>query len=352
MKIGMILAYENNPYAGVVRPFINWAKMLNKMYVDVEFLVIHVSKEILDAIDTIKCKSYSFKNIKDLVDFCNIRNYEYIMIDDYIRRLNILQKLGSKHKIIVYVQILYGTHNIFAIFKTSLLRWKIIYSVAKYIPFTILRKKYVKLFENADYIIANSQFTASLLYLLYNIRADGIVYPPVDDEIFTTKAKKDNAMLVYLGSYAGDTEECFIEEIITVLRQNNIKIFLMGNPIIRRKLKDKFNDIEEIYNLTDNELAKIYSRCRLVICPQIWEQFGYVAAESILCETPVLAFNYNGISEIIKLTKFGFLANNKKEFLKFLEDVDTQFALDHLNKEIIPFTNKISTQYLLNIIRS
>ena len=38
------------------------------------------------------------------------------------------------------------------------------------------------------------------------------------------------------------------------------------------------------------------------------ESFGQVAAESLACETPVLAFNYSGIKDIVYHQKSGYLA--------------------------------------------
>ena len=72
-------------------------------------------------------------------------------------------------------------------------------------------------------------------------------------------------------------------------------------------------------NLTDTDLAKMYSRSKLTICPQKWEQFGLVTVESISCGTPVLAFNCMGFQETITKNS-GWLANNEVEFLQMLND--------------------------------
>jgi len=83
-------------------------------------------------------------------------------------------------------------------------------------------------------------------------------------------------------------------------------------------MKNEFR-IHESINISDQELAKIYSECILTICPQKYEMFGYVVAESVSCGTPVLAFNCMGIAEIITHSRLGYLANNKKDFIKKIE---------------------------------
>ena len=60
----------------------------------------------------------------------------------------------------------------------------------------------------------------------------------------------------------------------------------------------------------ENELRKIINNARAVIFPQI-EDFGLVAAESIACGTPVIAYAKGGALEIIKDGKNGLLFNEQ-----------------------------------------
>jgi glycosyltransferase involved in cell wall biosynthesis len=78
----------------------------------------------------------------------------------------------------------------------------------------------------------------------------------------------------------------------------------------------------------------MYSRSKITICPQKWEQFGLVPVESISCGTPVLAFNCMGFQETIDTTT-GWLANNEKDFLHILHNA--------LEKQELPFQELRST---------
>jgi len=99
----------------------------------------------------------------------------------------------------------------------------------------------------------------------------------------------------------------------------------MGNKAVLEKIIKNSGTIH-ISPSSDLDLAKFYSECKLVICPQLWEQLGYVPLESMACGTPVLAFDYIGPAETIIDGKTGWLAKNKKDFLNLLNRI--------LNKEI------------------
>lgn len=56
------------------------------------------------------------------------------------------------------------------------------------------------------------------------------------------------------------------------------------------------------------EMARIYNYLDVMIVPSRAESFGQVAAESLACQTPVVAFNYSGIKDIITHKRNGLLA--------------------------------------------
>jgi glycosyltransferase involved in cell wall biosynthesis len=57
------------------------------------------------------------------------------------------------------------------------------------------------------------------------------------------------------------------------------------------------------------ELAYLYSRAIFTVVPSFVESFGQVAAESLSCETPVVAFECSGLAEIVAHMDTGFLAS-------------------------------------------
>lgn len=56
------------------------------------------------------------------------------------------------------------------------------------------------------------------------------------------------------------------------------------------------------------QLARLYSRASITVVPSFVESFGQVAAESLSCETPVVAFRCSGLTDIVSHMDSGFLA--------------------------------------------
>jgi glycosyltransferase involved in cell wall biosynthesis len=97
---------------------------------------------------------------------------------------------------------------------------------------------------------------------------------------------------------------------------------IFGNKNVARKLKTEFK-VHHLDDITDEELARIYSEANLTVCPQKWETFGYTVAESICCGTPVIAFNCMGTGEILSRVNNGFLANNQSQLLDHIKSFTT-----------------------------
>jgi glycosyltransferase involved in cell wall biosynthesis len=207
IRIGILLAYVNNPYEGMIRPFINWTKRLSWHH-KVYLFLYKCDKQVIDFLD--KGKRVLVENLNsfnELIESLNKSKPDILLSDDYFSRLRLLTKIKSKTKIktAVYIQILFTTHSILDVFNINILmlREKLLFEVMKYIPFNLIKKEYKKLLKQHDFIIANSKITATLLHILYGIEPTGIVYPPVDTNIFRPKTKnKKNQVVLYLGSNA------------------------------------------------------------------------------------------------------------------------------------------------------
>lgn len=359
MRVAILLAYESNPYEGRVRPFINWAKELSKEY-EVCFYLYRCNKKVIEFIKNMSSiHSKNIRNLDELIDHLNKIKPNVFFLDDYPYKLKWASKIKDKIgniKTLVYVQILFATHSIMEVFDNRYLpiKEKFMFKLSRCIPFNLLKRQYKMLLKKQDIIVANSEITATLLHILYGVEPHGAVYPPLDTNVFKPKnVKKKNQVLLYLGSNAGDTDENFVREICKVIKAKDFKILAIGNKNIMKKLQREFQ-IQPISGVSDEELARIYSESKLTICPQKWEQFGYVPVESMACGTPVLAFGYMGFSETIIDGKTGWLAINNQEFLEKLNSVlennkqiDMIFIREHVVKM---FSAKRSANKLLKII--
>jgi glycosyltransferase involved in cell wall biosynthesis len=201
------------------------------------------------------------------------------------------------------------------------LKEKFIFIPLKYIPFSFFSSRYAKILKTFDLVIANSNVTATFLNSLYNIDVSGVVYPPTDTDVFKpSDQKKRKEITLYLGSHLGDSRKDFVKKLIEAATEKGFLANLFGNAKMASEIISAGNDsISYPSNLTDAELARMYSRGKLTVCPQKWEQFGMVPVESISCGTPVLAFNCMGFQETIDKNS-GWLANNETDFLQILRN--------------------------------
>ena len=323
-RLCFFLSGEDKPYAGAVRPFLNWAVELSKKGHEVTFLLLNCGSELKGTISKLSnVKPTYVKSIKEIQMYLRVTKPDILITDDYFPRLRITAKFKGEFNIrtCVYVQILFGSHIFADVFNTTCLsvKEKIELGILKYAFYNLFKSWYKKLVLMHDVIITNSKIGSTFLTIIYGIESRTIVYPPIDKSIFKPENRqKNNQVLLYVGSSTGDTDEAFLRKLCKFLQNKKFRVLVLGDRTVQQKLIREF-PLCQILEVTDEKLAQIYSESKLTICPQKWELFGYVVAESILCGTPVLAFNCMGPAEIITQTNGGHLANNKEDFLKKLE---------------------------------
>ena len=331
MRICFLLAYEDNPYEGLFRPFINLAKGLSKRGYEVAFILAKCGQKLPIFLQNIgNVEIHQANNSREILTKLETINPDFILADDDFRRLKLLTEIKQKtnFKTGVYALVLLGVHSITEAFDLNYLspKEKILFSITRYIPFTLLKRNYIKMLKAHDVVISGSRITANLLQILYGI-GSSVVYPPVDTDIFKPKTqKKEDKVLIYLGSHGGDTDGKLLTEICKTVLDNGQEAILFGNE----KLVGIFQrNVEYVHGVNDEQLAKIYSQCKFTVCPQKWEQFGYVQVESMACGTPVLVFDSMGPQETVIEGKTGWLANDES----FIEKLST-ISRDRQNIEL------------------
>ncbi len=359
MKISFLLVNEKYPYEGVVRPFLNWGEAFSKKGHEVCFILFDVGEELVKFVKGRNIQFSVGKDFNELISYTRKIKPDILLTDDSIERLKLISKIKHKTSVKtgIYVQILFGVHSIMDVFSLDYLPVKdrLLFNFAKFVPFSLLKNHYKNLLQSQDIILANSNITATFLHLLYQVEPRGIVYPPVNTDVFRAQnVKRENQVLLYLGSHAGDTSVDFARKICEIVKNNNFEIFLIGNEVIRRILLQDVR-ANSISKIPDEELAKLYSKCKLTICPQKWEMFGYVQVESMACGTPVLAFDCMGPKETVIDGKTGWLSKSKREFLAFLaftlKNTEGKFDDNFIREHIVRhFSTDASTKRLNELL--
>lgn len=95
--------------------------------------------------------------------------------------------------------------------------------------------------------------------------------------------------------------------IMSNLTDKKILLLSFGNSLIKKFSVESYEVIEVGLINSDQELATLYSCADITVVPSRIESFGQVAAESLACETPVIAFDNSGLTDIIQHNQSGFL---------------------------------------------
>ena len=88
-------------------------------------------------------------------------------------------------------------------------------------------------------------------------------------------------------------------------------------------LPDKVQRLEYGFVSLESTMRDIYAASDILLCPSLYESFGKIALESMICGTPVIAFERTGPAEIIERAKGGSVAihNDAASFFVKLKNI-------------------------------
>ena len=148
--------------------------------------------------------------------------------------------------------------------------------------------------QRIDSFLANSKTVQQRIRKYYNRNAQ-VIYPPVDIDNFYLSPKTENYYLAG-GRFVPYKRFDLIIRAFNRL-QEPLKIFGTGNEYSRLKKLAKPN-ISFLGRVSDDEKAKLYSKCLAFINPQE-EDFGITTIEAMASGRPVIAYKKGGATETI-----------------------------------------------------
>ena len=243
--------------------------------------------------------------------------------------------------------------------------------------------------QKVDYFIANSREVQGRIKKFYR-RDSTVIYPPVslkgaevDTKIFSLPAQ-DSKKLNLKSEGSNESSENFVSSransyylivsrivgakgldlAVDAAIKAGFKLKIAGSPagyyfehdkLVKKASyspERKSYGVEFLGQVSDEELAKLYKGAKGFLALSQDEDFGITPVESMLCGTPVIAFNGGGYIEPVIDGKTGVLFNNysvdglievvkKFESSKFSsEDCIEQaekFSKERFKKEILEF---------------
>jgi len=201
----------------------------------------------------------------------------------------------------------------------------------------LTNKREQTFFENAKVIVAHSKLVGQEVSNHYDINDNKlkVIYPPIDFENFSLEAKNQrerirkelgiNEKQVLLVFPSNNHHRKGLDIILEALNQSDPRFIL---AIASKKPVDH----PKVINLGfRKDMDSLYAASDAAILASLYEPFGLVGPESILCGTPVILSDAVGATEVIESNaclKF------KLNALSLAETLD-RFLTLHDNKEII-----------------
>lgn len=201
--------------------------------------------------------------------------------------------------------------------------------------------------ERPDALLCNSRFTAARVKKYYR-RESTVVYPGAlalfekTKHLFSyeTKPTREHFLIV-----SRLTRSKKVERAIEAFNKLGFSLIVVGDGPERMRLEKRSEkNIRFVGFVGDEELAKLYVSARAIIFPSE-EDFGMVAAEALSFGTPVIAYEYGGIREILSPGKTGelfhaqtpeIIAEGVRRFLEHegqYDEAAMKESVAHLTKE-------------------
>jgi glycosyltransferase involved in cell wall biosynthesis len=166
--------------------------------------------------------------------------------------------------------------------------------------------------DRVDVFVAQSKYVAERIRKYYR-RDSEVINPPVNAGLFKPDSGYDDYFLM-AGRLIPYKRADLVVEAFNDLGLP-LKVTGVGSELERLKQMAKSN-VEFLGRVSDGELAKLYSRCKAFIFPQV-EDFGITPLEAMASGRPVIAYRAGGALETVSDGKTGlFFENQDKESIK------------------------------------
>jgi glycosyltransferase involved in cell wall biosynthesis len=176
----------------------------------------------------------------------------------------------------------------------------------------LLRLYDFKQAQKVDYFIANSKEVQERIKKFYR-RDSTVIYPPVS--LPNVKLKTENLKKDYYFIVSRIVGAKGLDMAVDAALKSGFKLKIAGSPAGYYFEHDKLvkkadGGVEFLGQVSDEELVKLYKGAKGFFALSKDEDFGITPVESMLCGTPVIAFNGGGYKETVIDGKTGVLFND------------------------------------------
>lgn len=237
------------------------------------------------------------------VETLDLREFDLVISSSGAWSKGVVTRLRTRHIAYLHSPMRYAWEQPEAYLDEVLPRW---------VPRIIARLwlSYMRLWdrqaaERPDVLVANSRYTAARIQKYYRKDAE-VVYPPAltlcaagQEEIILRGERKHFLIVSRLARSKK------IEPVIEAFNKLGFPLVIVGSGRDEHRLRGIAGPNVSFAGAPDDvRLRRYYREARAVLFPSE-EDFGMVAAEALSLGTPVIAYEYGGIREIMRIGETG-----------------------------------------------
>ena len=210
--------------------------------------------------------------------------------------------------------------------------------------------------DRPDILIANSEYTRDRIEKYYR-RTSSVIYPPAlllaDTNTDTPLPQSDRKHFLVVSRL---TRSKKIEPVIEAFNKLWFPLVVVGSgreEVALRRIASQ--NITFVGKIHDVRLQQYYREARALIFPSE-EDFGMAAVEALAAGTPVIAYEYGGIKEILRVGETGEVFRSQtpeviaEAVKRFLEKEQSGYPIAKLQESVDRFSRKAFEEGIRNAV--
>jgi glycosyltransferase involved in cell wall biosynthesis len=288
------------------------------------------------------------------VETLDLREFDVVISSSGAWSKGIITRLHTKHIAYVHSPMRYAWEGREAYLDESL-PW--------FIPRLLVRLwlSYMRLWDREaadrpDILIANSEYTRDRIEKYYR-RTSSVIYPPAlllaDTNTDTPLPQSDRKHFLVVSRL---TRSKKIEPVIEAFNKLGFPLVVVGSgreEVALRRIASQ--NITFVGKIHDVRLQQCYREARALIFPSE-EDFGMAAVEALAAGTPVIAYEYGGIKEILRVGETGEVFRSQtpeviaEAVKRFLEKEQSGYPIAKLQESVDRFSRKAFEEGIRNAV--
>lgn len=307
MRLGFLLS-GSRPYSEGVRPLLDLAAGCRSEGHQIIPIAVDCSPSALNSIEVRfpGVESMVYPTLESFISSEKPPKLDVLLSTDYLPRLRALATMRKQTgvKTAAFTSTFFGLSVLRSPDQTQTRSVvdRIGTSVGRNIPFRWVSRSYRDFLARLDYVCAFSGYAAMITRDFFGSKVDEVVYPPVNSDLFrevTYPGGRRSGVLVFVGGRHDRSPSSYME-ILSSLVQNGTPIHIFGDPLACSHIEQALHapSLSVHLDVSTENLSELYNSVKSTFVTPLWEAFGYVGPESLLCGAPVVACTWQPWMEV------------------------------------------------------